>query len=227
MALIDLEKKVQIVLEKRAVPASVRARVNLAMDISGSMQGLYNNGTVQTTVDRILAVAARFDDDGSLDMYTYDTRVTQCKSALKEDFNGYVQKHILGNSKVSKWGGTAFAPVLEAIIKNLFSSSGGFFSAKKVDNSPAYVIIVTDGDDQGERETERLISEAQTKNVYFQFVGIGNGTSFSFCKRMADKYGNVGFTHVANIERTSDEQLYESLLNEEFTTWIKNVKVAA
>ena len=57
-----LKKKVRIVLEKKQIQ-HVTAKVGLVLDISGSMRKLYNDGTVQKVVERILAVASQFDDD--------------------------------------------------------------------------------------------------------------------------------------------------------------------
>lgn len=62
-----LKKNVGVILEKKNLN-NVVARVGLVLDISGSMRKLYKNGTVQNVVERILAVASRFDDDGQLDV---------------------------------------------------------------------------------------------------------------------------------------------------------------
>ncbi len=68
MATIDLQKKsVKIVLEKKQL-TKVTARIGLVLDITGSMRQLYKNGTVQNVVERILAVADQFDDNGLLDV---------------------------------------------------------------------------------------------------------------------------------------------------------------
>ncbi|MFL6555983.1 MAG: VWA domain-containing protein, partial [Bacillus sp. (in: firmicutes)] len=74
-----LKKTAGIVLEKKKL-ANVVARVGLVLDISGSMRGLYKNGTVQKVVERILAVASQFDDDGSLDIWVYDNEYSRLKS---------------------------------------------------------------------------------------------------------------------------------------------------
>ena len=50
-------------------------------------------------------------------------------------------------------------------------------------------------------------------------VGIGTGGSFKFIEKMGDKYPNVGFCTFPNIEKTSDDDLYSALLNDEFAQW--------
>jgi stress response protein SCP2 len=65
---IDLRKKiVKLTLEKKKMTHIV-ARVGIVLDISGSMQALYKNGTVQDVVERIFAVACHFDDNAALDV---------------------------------------------------------------------------------------------------------------------------------------------------------------
>lgn len=71
MATIDLQKKsVKIVLQKKQL-TKVTARVGLVLDMTGSMRMLYKNGTVQNVVERVLAVADQFDDNGLLDVWVY------------------------------------------------------------------------------------------------------------------------------------------------------------
>lgn len=59
--LIDMSKGSKIDMTKHT------ARVALAMDYSGSMDWLYDNGSVQETISRLLPIALRFDDNGELE----------------------------------------------------------------------------------------------------------------------------------------------------------------
>lgn len=88
MATIDLQKKsVKIVLEKKNL-TTVRARVGLVLDITGSMRALYKSGTVQKVVERILAVASQFDDDGLLDVWVYDNEFARLSRSANETSKG-------------------------------------------------------------------------------------------------------------------------------------------
>lgn len=85
MATIDLQKKsVKIVLGKKQL-TKVTARVGLVLDMTGSMRPLYN-GTVQNVVERILAVADQFDDNGLLDVWVYDNEYSRLKPVSEKDF---------------------------------------------------------------------------------------------------------------------------------------------
>ena len=239
--LIDLSKKVEIVLTKRNL-TNVKAQVGVAMDISGSMQKLYSNGTVQLTMDRLLAVACKFDDNQTLDAWTFSNGYDAIKPITPDLFSVYVQQHILDNRKVAKWGGTNYAPVIQAAIEHYGfeapaapSTGGGFFSMFKkpdapahvsiptpstVNAPPAFLIVVTDGENSDAQAARRVFEAAAKYDIYIEFVGIGN-TDFRFIEEVADEYPNVGFVAIRDLESMSDETLYDSLVNNEFAEWIK------
>jgi hypothetical protein len=87
---------------------------------------------------------------------------------------------------------------------------------------PVYLMFVTDGDNFDESAANCVLEAMKGENIYVMFVGIGTGAKFTFCRKAADEYNNVGFEHFADIGKTSDEALYEKLLNEEFCTWLKS-----
>lgn len=246
MAIDLLKKKVGIVLEKRKLPHVV-CEVKFALDISGSMQHLYNNGTVQNLTDRLLAVASKFDDNGEMEVWTFTTGFSAAPTINESMHEGYINKHILKNNDISKWGGTSYSPVMGDIIDQSFTEEkksvtkveekpgffGKMFGAKpnvtenvavervaKVSKFPVFVPFITDGENDDKAATERLIKESAGKNVYWLMVGIGS-ERFKWLQEMADKYPNVGFMKVDNLERISDEDFYLQLLNEEFCDWVK------
>jgi len=241
MALIDLTKKVGIVLAKRNMP-NVVAQVGFAIDISGSMQGMYSNGTVQKVVDRLLAIANKFDDNGSLDAWAFQNSAFDLAPATEADFeNEYVKRNILKNSKVNLWGGTSYAPVMEKITEHYFGAStapakssgglfGGLFGKKNAPAAasseetadPVFIIFVTDGENDDKSDTRKMIEQYADKNIYWEFVGIGNGSDFNFLKQIADEYPNVGYVGIRDIGKMPEEDLYLELLNEEFCGWVKD-----
>lgn len=236
---IDLNKrieKVKIILAKKQL-VDITAQVGVAFDISGSMQGLYSNGTVQDVAERILAIACRFDDNENLDAWSFDDGFNALESITLANYVTYVNDEILQNPKIRKWGGTNFAPMMEAIVDDYFPVSvistgvkklfGLFGKGEAVQTvsvpktlDPSYVIIITDGVNGDERATMDLIEANAGNNIYWQFIGIGN-VRFTFLERIAKKYDNVGFTPVVDIAAESDDDLYMKLLNDEFCAWVK------
>jgi hypothetical protein len=249
MALIDLKKKVGIVLEKRKVSSNIMAQVGVAFDITGSMKGLYNTGVVQALAERLLAVALRFDDNGNLDAWSFCEGSNELPGVTEKNYTNYVSESLVNNRSIEKWGGTNFSPVLNQINGFYFGSTEkrtkavevetkgmfGFFKKKEVSyvsevvtvdgqndgKLPVYLMFVTDGDNFDATAANLVIESMKDKNIYLEFVGIGTDAKFDFCKRAADKYANVGFVHFKDIVKTSDETLYEELLNEEFCAWLK------
>ena len=239
---IDLNKRserVRIVLEKRKLPVVPKMRVGLALDISGSAEGLYRSGVMQETVERLLAVAMRFDDNGEMDMWAFHNRQYSLPVATAKNFENYVQRDILNNDKVRLWGGTEYAPVLGSMEKHWFGGAPaarpapkGFFGklfsgasdtspspARPADNSPALGMLITDGSNSDPREAAEFLRFAQDRKAYWLMVGVGNPKEFTFLERMADELPHVGFVSIANLTMT-DDQLYEAMLSEELCTWV-------
>ena len=247
--LIDLKKKVGIVLEKRNVKSDIMAQVGCAFDITGSMQGLYGSGAVQALAERLLAIALRFDDNGSLDSWSFCTGSDELPAITEKNYATYVTESMINNRNITKWGSTNYAPVLKDIAGFYFGKQisetvveekpvAGFFGklfskttqvtttvssfqgGQNDGKLPVYLMFITDGENFDAKETWTQLEGLKNENIYIEFVGIGN-EKFTFCREAADKFGNVGFVQIKNLEKTSDEQLYAELLNEEFCEWIK------
>ena len=139
-------------------------------------------------------------------------------------------------------GSTCYAPVLRDINDHYFVTSSkveevkptGFFGklfgkseknvivTEKLNVDPVYLIFQTDGDndysDKG--PAIEIIRELSKKPIYIQFVGIGNGTDFHFIKKLAEEYDQVGFIHIPNLQKTTDEEIYDLLISEELKTFL-------
>ncbi len=235
---ISLQKraeKVSIVLTKRGLTTIPPIRVGCALDVSGSARPFYEGSNVmQDTIDRLLAVALKFDDNGELDAWLFhDGVLPQLPTITATDEGTYVNKVILKQRGL--WGATNYAPVLSAVVSFYFGATppakglGGWFGKKAtspsgVKKDPAMLLFITDGSNSDETATERVLRDAEANTpVYFNMVGIGNPRYFKFIKGMADKLGNVGFTSLNDLS-ISDDQLYDKIVNQEFVDWIKKQK---
>ncbi len=216
MSTIDLQKKsLKIVLEKKQL-THVQAQVGLVLDITGSMRSMYKSGTVQKVVERILAIASQFDDDGNLDVWVYDHEFSRLKQVTEIDFSGYVDREILGNETIHKFGRNDEPPVMKDVLKK--------YTVEEPTEYPAFIIFINDG---GCKKTiEPIIVASADKPIFWQFVGVGNG-NFDFLKKIDELEGrfvdNANFLHVENIDQMSDDELYNALLNE-FPAWLKEAK---
>lgn len=216
MSTITLRKEaVRVVLEKKKLTGVV-AKVALVLDISGSMRTLYKNGTVQEVVERVLAVASQFDDDGSLDIWVYDNEFSRLPAVTEKDFAGYVEKHILNNPSIHKFGRNEEPQVMEDIIRK--------YTIEEKSEEPAFVIFINDGGCK--KGIQKPVVFSSNQPIFWQFVGIGNG-KFDVLRKLDEMEGrfidNANFFYIRDIEKTTDETLYNNLLNE-LPTWIKEAK---
>ncbi|MBC2726702.1 VWA domain-containing protein [Desulfosporosinus sp.] len=220
-----LKKKVSVILEKKKL-TNVLARVGLVLDISGSMSKLYKGGTVQNLVDRITAVASYFDDDGMLDLWIFDHRFHRLPAVTEKTHEGYIEREILNKAKTGGFKGKIFGrndepPVIRDVI--------GFYTEeqKQRSNLPAFIVFISDGGINKNREIRKLITDAAILPLFWQFIGIGR-ENYGILEKLDTMEGrvvdNANFFALDDLDRISDEQLYERLLNE-FPQWLKEAKL--
>jgi hypothetical protein len=228
---INLEKRAEtvgIVLAKRNITVAPTVRVGAALDISGSTQQMYKKGVIQETVDRLLAIAMKFDDNGEIDMWSFTEGFDRLETASAAHYGDYVNRHILGNPDVVKWGSTAYAPVIKDMVRFYYGGDalaflGRLFGGKsKADPLPTMILFITDGANNDRAETEAVLRACENRNVYFQMVGVGSSSEFRFLKDVADSLPNVGFVNFSSLD-VSDETIYESLISDEFCSWVRSV----
>lgn len=215
--LLNLRKEtVSTVCLKKSILSKTKARVGVAMDYSGSMGSLYRNGTVQETINRILPIALKFDDNGELDMWIFENSFKRLESVTVDNFYDYVKRDILDAGY--RMGGTCYAPVMKDIMSKYMNDEPS--------DVPTYIIYITDGDNSDKAETERVIRESCKHNIFWQFVGIGDA-GFPFLQKLDDLKGreidNTDFFGIEDLSKISDEKLYNDLLNE-YPGWESNVR---
>lgn len=213
---INLRKKiVELTLVKKQL-TGVTARVGIVLDITGSMRSLYARGVVQEVVERILAVASKFDDNGSLDVWVYDTEFSRLPPVTEQELGSYVLTHIMNNDSIHKFGRNNEPPVMNDVIAK--------YTKEEPDSTPVFIIFINDGGVV--KLTRKVIMAASTLPVFWQFVGIGD-SDFEVLKQLDTMSGrlvdNASFIHLDRIEDVSDEELYDQLLNE-FPQWLKAAK---
>lgn len=213
---IDLRKKiVGFTLVKKQL-TDVKARVGIVLDITGSMRNLYSSGVVQEVVERILAVACQLDDNGSLDVWVYDTEFSRLPPVTERDLGSYVFTNIMNNDSIHKFGRNNEPLVMEDVIQK--------YTREEKETTPVFIIFINDGGVV--KPTKKVIMAASPLPIFWQFVGIGD-SDFEVLKQLDTMGGrlvdNANFIHLDRIEEVSDEQLYDQLLNE-FPQWLKAAK---
>ncbi|WP_419883056.1 VWA domain-containing protein [Peribacillus sp. B-H-3] len=216
-----LKKKVDIIIEKNALQ-KIRARVGVVLDISGSMRRLYKEGIVQNVMERLLALATRFDDDGILDVWIYDNSFSRLPSVSEKDFPNYVEREILENTGVSKFTANNEPPVMRDVLNKYIKEESS--------SLPVYLIFINDGGIKKAKKNQdsvaNVLIDSSKEAIFWQFAGIGDG-NFDVLRKLDDLEGryadNAGFFHIPDIEKETDEELYEKLLHE-FPRWLTEAR---
>ena len=212
-SLISLEKKSGINFDGH------RAKVAVVMDYSGSMSSLYRSGAVQNVLTRLMPLALRFDDNGELDVWIFDNSYHRLESMNLSNFESYVKEEIIG--KGYRMGCTSYAPVLQDVLRKYFVEDAA------TSNIPTFVVFITDGSNDDRRATNEVIKESSYKNIFIQFVGIGN-ERFEYLEKLDDLTGrpvdNTGFIKVSDMARLSDEELFDLLLDQ-YPNWLRNKRI--
>lgn len=216
MSTISLKKETaSIVLEKKKLTGVV-AKVGIVLDITGSMRKLYRDGVVQEVVERVLAVASQFDDDGALDVWVYDHEFSRLPAATEATFMGYVEKNILSNDSVHKFGRNDEPKVMEDVIQK--------YIKEEPSEDPVFLVFINDGGCKS--GIKKFIVESSDKPIFWQFIGIGD-SNFDVLKKLDKMSGrvvdNANFFHVPDVNAVTDEKLYNQMLNE-FPQWLKEAK---
>lgn len=211
--LISLVKPLKVELEKRNLQ-DVTARVALVIDISGSMNQSYKDGTVQEIVNKVLPVAVQFDDDGELDFWYYGTRCMRRPSVNMRNYEQAVPQDWKALQRET--GGSNNEPaVMNEVIAEYEAST-----------SPTYVVFITDGGIYKTKEIKQLLIDSSYLPIFWQFVGV-RGSGYGLLENLDNMSGryvdNANFFALDDFRSVPNEELYSRLLNE-FPAWLKACK---
>ncbi|MBR4224339.1 MAG: VWA domain-containing protein [Oscillospiraceae bacterium] len=211
----------------------MRAKVVVVIDYSGSMGSLYRTGVVQETLDRLVPLGLTFDDNGSLDVFLFQSDYRRMEPLGLSNYANYVRDVIISSDY--PMGGTKYAPVLSIIIEGgETASKGGLFGKTKAtvippivdDGAPTFILFITDGDNADKPETDRIIRKCSDMNVFIQFIGIGT-ERFDYLRSLDDMQGrkrdNTGFSCMKDLKKASDDELYRNVLSQ-FSDWLDHLQ---
>ena len=91
---LSLRKQQVAVSLVKAGASALSARVVLVLDASGSMTGLYKTGVVTATVERMAAVCAQLDEDGSMQAWTFATHPARLPDLDIADLPEWLELHV-------------------------------------------------------------------------------------------------------------------------------------
>ncbi|WP_329027091.1 VWA domain-containing protein [Streptomyces sp. NBC_00690] len=234
---VDMRKRLSLRKEQVAVSLrkhraeGVSARVVLVLDASGSMAALYTRGTVAEVVERMAAVAAKLDDDGDMQAWTFASNPARLPDLTLGELPEWLRLHVrvgqisFFRRKSRKGLEPGQVDMRDVGIQNeeqkVIAEVRDFVRRNPVP-VPTLVLFFSDGGVHRNAEIERELREAAEEPVFWQFVGLGR-SEYGILSRLDTMQGrrvdNVGFFAVDRIEDMPDTELYDRLLSE-FPSWI-------
>lgn len=166
--LLDLTKKAAVSLEKKGLSEHT-ARVALCLDISASMNSLFQSGKVQALVERVLSLGLRFDDNGEVDVFLFGQNGHEAGTLNLKQYQGWTNQML---QRYPLEGGTDYAAAIRLVRENYFKASGPRY-APIADRVPVYVMFITDGMTSTEQQTREQVTHASYEPIFWQFMGIG------------------------------------------------------
>lgn len=211
--LVSLIKAASVSLEKRGL-GEAQYRVNLVLDISGSMYDEYRSGSVQALAERALALAARLDDDGEVEVYLFGLKAHRKGALSLGNVAGFVAR-----MDIQLEGGTHYSPVM-TLIRDDARAEGH--------RLPTLVLFITDGGTSNRPAVVKQMMEAAHEPIFWKFMGIEAGrVDFDFLEKLDDLKGrrvdNADFFRVPAPIRIPDGELFEKLVNE-LDSWQRDAK---
>lgn len=231
---LDLRKKQVAVSLQKHGGGQLKARVVLVLDASGSMTGLYAKGIVGSVVERMAAVAAQLDDDGTMQAFTFASNSARLPDLELGDLPTWIRLHVrVGQMKMLGSRAKNLEPGqvdMRAVgIQNEEQKAIADVRAMVAADPqpvPTLVLFFSDGGVYRNREIEEQLRAAVTEPIFWQFVGLGRA-GFGVLERFDTLPGrlvdNVGFFAVDKIDKISDSDLYDRLLSE-FPSWTREAR---
>jgi stress response protein SCP2 len=243
---LDMRKQaVKVVLTKQGLSGK-QARVALALDASGSMRPLYKAGTVGRVVERVAAVAATMDDDGTLDVWSYATEPLALPPLRVDYLHDWIPLYVRMRKAMTGHGGAEATLAREEAARAAgwpipdWESIGGQNEEQKVMQKiiehfqaqpsppPAFVLVLTDGGLYRDKMIADLLRQASKLPIFWQFIGVGRA-QYGILEKLDTLAGrvvdNAGFFAVDDLDEIDDAVLYQRLLTE-FPQWLQAARAA-
>ncbi|MGW4384137.1 VWA domain-containing protein [Kitasatospora sp. NPDC004531] len=237
---VDMRKRLSLRKQQVAVSLhkhgaqGVVARILLVLDASGSMAKMYERGVVADVVERMAAVAAQLDDDGTMQAWTFATRPARLPDLSLPGLPDWLRLHVRpGELSMSLFGRRRLRPPspdgrvdMKAVgIQNeeqkVIAEVRAFVHAYP-SPLPTLVLFFSDGGIYRNSDIEAQLRAAADEPIFWQFVGLGRsnyGVLERFDSLPGRRVDNVGFFSVDDISTLPDPELYDRLLSE-FPQWI-------
>ncbi|MER0244140.1 VWA domain-containing protein [Streptomyces sp. HSW2009] len=191
--------------------AHQRAAVYLILDHDRYMKELYESFAVQGFAERVLALSATLDDDGTVPVIFSSRRDPFLEEIRLDNYRGRIgQLH----TQVD-WGWGNIAHAMRRAVGH-YQDSGA--------TDPAFIVTQVGDEPRDKAEVRSLLQNTAPLGVFWLFVGFGRG-KLAFYKNL-NASTSASFTNVAfydaskNPGSVPDERFYAGLING-FAAWLR------
>jgi|GEM_PF-6385577 len=202
----------QNILQMENAQALHDAQIDIALvlDKSGSMTDLYKKGIIQDTIERVFGIAANLTEEEIADTWIYADRCARVAPIERINLRGFVRTVIMP-TKIE--GGNNELPIVQAIVKT-------YITDLPAPNKNRLVLFMTDGgfDSKAISLIKDIFATNVHKPMFWQFVGIGKA-NYEYLSSLSS-VPNVGFSHLDDLAKITDKELYERLLTPKLIHWL-------
>ncbi|MEU0413626.1 VWA domain-containing protein [Streptomyces griseorubiginosus] len=189
-----------------------RAAVYLILDHDWHMEELYESFAVQAFAERVLALSANLDDDGTVPVIFSSGREPFLEEIRLDNYRGRIgQLH----TQVD-WGWGNVADAMRRAVSH-YQESGAA--------DPAFIVTQVGDEPWDKAEVRSMLQNTASLGVFWLFVGFGRG-KLAFYKNLnaaaSATFTNVAFYHASkNPGSVPGERFYTGLVDA-FATWMRS-----
>ena len=216
-----------------------KAKVAVALDYSGSMGRVYRSGAMQRLVEKALALATQFDDDGAIDFFVFDSTAAYLGEISIDDFAGSVDRLTKGRPMGSTNYADAFLTIRDhfgfappAPPKTRFLGFRNALPAKTPPpqttpaDLPVCGLFLTDGAPDSGRAAVQALTQVSTAPIFWKFLSLGS-QSMAFLEKLdtlTERFvDNANYEPIGDVDAISDAALFGKMLTE-FRDWLNEVR---
>ncbi|MFF8931581.1 VWA domain-containing protein [Streptomyces longwoodensis] len=189
-----------------------RAAVYLILDHDWHMEELYESFAVQAFAERVLALSANLDDDGTVPVIFSSGEEPFLEEIRLDNYRGRIgQLH----TQVD-WGWGNVANAMRRAVSH-YQESGAA--------DPAFIVTQVGDEPWDKSEVRSMLQNTASLGVFWLFVGFGRG-KLAFYKNL-NASASATFTNVAFYDASKNpgsvpgERFYTGLVDA-FATWIRS-----
>lgn len=205
---VDMVKKFDkagVSLSKRGL-SGIRAEVVMLLDHSGSMYRDYENGTVQTLVERALGFALQVDGDGTVPVIRFDSRVWPQVDVTLANYADVASSRLYDRNNM---GSTNLAGALASALE-----------AAKTTERPLFVIVITDGQpDNADAATKKVVELAKYP-AFLKFLAIQRVGYLETLDDMGGRLVDNADAKFIDDPAGMTDLAFAEAMTDEFDTWI-------